>query len=89
MIKNQGIEFMRFVLLTPIAMCVFGGWLAHTSLPGINIMRSEVARLSTEFGQDSYPDLKSLISFTDALRVLLLFCVIGMIILWTYVEKKS
>lgn len=40
MIKNQGIEFMGFVLLTPIAMCVFGGWLAHTSLPGINIMRS-------------------------------------------------
>lgn len=88
-IKNQNIEIMGFALLIPIAMCIFGTWLAHTRLPGLEIMRDEAMRLSVELGQKSYAEFSSLVIFTSALRILLLMCSIGMVILWGYIQCGS
>ena len=84
-IKNQDIEIMGFALFIPIAMCIFGAWLAHTRLPGLEVMRDEARRLSEELEQKSYAEFSSLVIFTGALRFLLVLCAIGMVLLWIYI----
>lgn len=88
-IKNQDIEYMGLALLIPIVMCIFGAWLAHTSLSGLNFMRDEVIRLSQELKQQSYPEFKSLVSFVKALRILFSLSAIGMIGLWGLIGCNS
>lgn len=88
-IKNQDIEYMGIALLIPIVMCMFGAWLAHTSLPGLNFMRNEVKRLSQELKQQSYPEIKSLISFVGTLRIVFSLTAIGMVGLWGLIECGS
>ena len=88
-IKNQDIEYMGVALIIPIMLCIFGTWLTHSSLPGLNFMRNEVKHLSQELNQQSYPEFKSLISFVGALRVLFSLSAIGMIGLWGLIGCSS
>ena len=38
-IKNQDTGYMPFALFLPIGICSFGLWLAHRSMPGLNLIR--------------------------------------------------
>ncbi|WP_041590130.1 hypothetical protein [Teredinibacter turnerae] len=81
-IKNQDVEYMGISLVIPIGLCLFGSWLAHSSLPGLHLIRNEAQRLGEDLNLESYPEFRSLITFVNALRFLLFTCAVGMLVLW-------
>ncbi|WP_282167409.1 hypothetical protein [Shewanella japonica] len=87
-LKNQDVEFMSFALILPIGLSIFGLYLAHTSLPGLKLVRDEVEKIGNHLNLNTYPEFRSLITFISALRLIFGSCVIGLIYLFITIYCK-
>lgn len=88
-LKNQDVHYMALALILPIALCIFGAWLSHRSLPGLHLIRNEAQRLGKELELESYPEFRSLVAFVSILRFIFSGSVIGLLGLWLLITCSS
>lgn len=88
-IKNQGEPMMQFALVLPVIICCFGVWLAHRSLPGLHLMRNQVAKFAVDLDLNSHPEFRSLITFVGAIRFLFGATALGLVILFVVLKCHS
>ena len=88
-IKNQGEPMMQFALVLPVVICFFGIWLSHRSLPGLHLMRNQVAKFADDLNLDSHPEFRSLITFVGAIRFLFGSTALGLITLFMMLKCNS
>jgi hypothetical protein len=87
-IKNQDVSLIYWALFLPMFLCFFGFRLSRSSLPGLDLMRSEAVRLGSELKLVSHPEFRSLISFVNIIQYIFALTLVGLMILLVLIKHN-